>query len=335
MLSSPPVIVDADVLIRNVDYAVRKGHPGALLGVPSPPYSLLSGVVLFASTSVHGEAIRHLPEVAARRGVPEEVVWSTWDRVVLPAVRFVPLEEGTLDDSRIEGVDRPDRPTAELAALLAPSVLLTDNRRHFRSFGLPDTKTDEVAIDLFQVGRFTVGAKGVAFVPTAGGAALIEGAKKLAAKLGVELAVAIGLLGIAGAGYFLTRPRGRELRGRLANAGRQAVPVIAQHTAAAMEASERIEAFAIEPAVSADALSLLARHLAVHRSALSTVEVSELLGQHGFGFSGERAHRTETRAWLERTLCLSEIERGRWVLGFHARELLGARSEVSKVAGPP
>jgi hypothetical protein len=104
---------------------------------------------------------------------------------------------------------------------------------------------------------------------------LIEGAKKLAAKLGIELAVAIGLLGITGAGYFLTRPRGRELRGRLADAGRRAVPMIAEHAATAMEASERIEAFAIERAASADALSLFARHLAVHRSAMSTAEVSE------------------------------------------------------------
>jgi hypothetical protein len=332
MFPVPPAVVDADVLIRNVDYAIRKSYPGALFGIPSPRYSLLSGVSLFASTSVHGEAIRHLPDVAARRGVSEEVVWKTWDQLVLPAVRFVPLEEGAIEDPRIKGVDPADRPTAELASLLAPSVLLTDNRKHFRSFGLAETKTDTVAVDLFQVGQFTVGAKGVAFVPTVGGAALIEGAKNLAAKLGVELTVVIGLLGIAGAGYFLTRPRGRELRSRLADAGRRAMPLIAEQTVAAVQASERVEAFAIERAASPDALSLLARHLAVQQSAISSAGVSKLLLELGFGFSGARAHQTETRAWLERELCFSEIERGRWALGFHAKELLGARSDLDAVA---
>jgi hypothetical protein len=28
----PPTVVDADGLLRNVDFAWRKGHPGALMG---------------------------------------------------------------------------------------------------------------------------------------------------------------------------------------------------------------------------------------------------------------------------------------------------------------
>jgi hypothetical protein len=332
MFPLPPAVVDADVLIRNVDYAIRKSYPGALFGFPSPRYSLFSGVALFASTTVHGEAIRHFPDVAARRGVPEEVVWKTWNQLVLPAVRFVSLGKGAIEDPRIEGVDPADRPTAELASLLAPAVLLTDNRKHFRSFGLARTKTDTVAIDLFQVGQFTVGAKGVAFIPTVGGAALIEGVKKLAAKFGIELTIVIGLLGIVGTGYFLVRPRGREMRGRLADAGRRAMPLIAEQAVAAMQASERVEGFAIERMASPDAVSLLARHLAVRQSSMSTDDVSKLLKELGFGFSGGHAHQTETRAWLERELCFSEVERGRWALGFYAKELLGARSELAPVA---
>lgn len=326
MFPPPPVVVDADVLIRNVEYAVRRGHPGALLGVPNPRYSLFSSVAPFASTSVHAEAVRHLPEVADRRGVPEEVVWSVWDELVLRAVRFVPLEKGRIEDPRIAGVHPKDRPTAELASLLAPAVLLTDNRKHFRSFGLAETKTDDIAIDLFQIGQFTIGAKGVAFVPTLGGAALIDVAKKMATKLGVELTVLIWLLGLAGAGYFLTRPRGQEFRGRVADVGRRALPVIAEHATAALEAGERVGAFAIEPAGSPDALSILARHLAVQQSAMSTADVSRLLADYGLMFSGGRAHRTETRAWLESELCFTEIERGHWALGFHAKDLSGTPS---------
>jgi hypothetical protein len=321
MFPPPPVVVDADILLRNVDYAVRKGHPGALLGKASPRYSLLSGVVLFATTSVHGEAIRHLPEIADRREVPEDVVWSVWRQLVLPAVRFVSLEPGTVKDPRIEGVHPKDKPTAELAALLAPSVLATDNRKHFRSFALPETATDEVAIDLFHVGQFTIGAKGVAIVPTAGGAALIDGAKKLSARLGTEVVAAIGLLMIVGAGYYLTRPRGRELSGKLRRAAGRAAPVVGEQMVAALQASERIEAFAVKGRAPSP-LGLLARQLAVGQSEMTTLQVSEMLRWHGCEFSGGRPHRTETRAWLEHELCFHEVARGRWALGFHAEDLI-------------
>jgi hypothetical protein len=334
MFPSPPVVVDADVLLRNVDYAVRRGYSGALLGRASRRYSLLSGVVLFAATSVHGEAIRHLPEIAGRRGVSEDVVWSVWRQLILPAVRFVSLEPGTVDDPRIQDVHPKDRPTAELVGLLAPSVLITDNRKHFRSFALPKTATDEVAIDLFHVGQFTIGAKGVAIVPTAGGAAVIEGAKKLSSKLGTEVVAAIGLLMIVGAGYYLTRPGGRELRGKLRRAANQAAPVIGEQMVATLQASERIEAFAVKCAVAPGPSGLLARQLAVQQSEMTTVEVSEMLQWHDCEFSGDRSHRTETRAWLEHELCFHEVSRGRWSLGFHADDLTPPSPSSSLSSSP-
>lgn len=321
MFPSPPVVVDADVLIRNVDYAVRRGYTGALFGSASREYSLLSGVVLFAAPSIHGEVVRHLPEIADRRGVSEEVVCSVWNQIILPAVRFVPLQPGTVNDPRIRGVHPDDRPTAELAALLAPAVLATDNRKHFSSFALPDTKTDEVAIDLFHVGQFTIGAKGVVIVPTAGGAALIDGVKKLSARIGIEPIVAFAILTTLCAGYFLTRPRGRALLEKVGNSARRAAPVIAEQVAAAMQASERVEAFATARSTPVDALALIARHLAVAHSEMSTLEVAEMLRWHGYEFSGERSHRIQTRAWLESEPCFHEAMRGRWVLGFHAEAL--------------
>lgn len=307
--------------MRNVDYAVRNGYSGALLGRASRWYSLLSGVVLFATTSVHGEAVRHLPEIAARRGVSEDVVWSVWRQLILPSVRFVSLEPGTVSDPRIKGVHPKDKPTAELAALLAPSVLVTDNRKHFRSFDLSETATDKIAIDLFQVGQFTIGAKGVAIVPTAGGAALIDGAKKLSAKFGVEVVAVVGFLMVAGAGYYLTRPGGRELRGKVRRAVNQAAPVIGEQMVAALQASERIEAFAVKRAMAPNPLGSLARQLAVEQSEMTTLQVSELLRWHGWEFSGDRPHRTETRAWLEHEPCFHEVSRGRWAFGFHAEDL--------------
>ena len=83
-----PVVVDADVLYRNIDFAVRWGNPGALLGQASPSYSLIGGVVLFAATEVCDEAVRHMPDIARRRGVSLDVVDKAWRELILPSVRF-------------------------------------------------------------------------------------------------------------------------------------------------------------------------------------------------------------------------------------------------------
>jgi len=55
MLPPPPTVVDADVLLRNVDFAWRKGHPGALIALADGHYSMTSGVGLFAVVEVRAE----------------------------------------------------------------------------------------------------------------------------------------------------------------------------------------------------------------------------------------------------------------------------------------
>ena len=49
---SLPIVVDADVLHRNVDYYLWKGWIPSLLDGASMHYSLLTGVVLFATARV-------------------------------------------------------------------------------------------------------------------------------------------------------------------------------------------------------------------------------------------------------------------------------------------
>lgn len=58
MLMPVPVVVDADMLIRNVEYTIRKGWAGALLGRASGGYSLSTGVVLFAAAPAHVRRIQ-------------------------------------------------------------------------------------------------------------------------------------------------------------------------------------------------------------------------------------------------------------------------------------
>jgi hypothetical protein len=322
MLMPVPVVVDADVLIRNVEYTIRKGWAGALLGRASGGYSLASGVVLFAAASAGGEAIRHLPEVAERQGVDLQTVRATWNSLIVPNVRFVELRDDAVSDPRIECVHWKDVPTAILASLLAPAVLATDNRKHFRPFGLPDEiKTDAVAIDLYAVGEYGTGVNSAMLVPRLSGAMAVEGAKKVSAKLGNDAVALVGLVILGGLVLFLLSERGRSFRAKVSEAAREYGPPPMERVAEGMAASERVGEFAIERVGEPDALAVLARHLAVGQTMMSTVEVASELRQRRYAFRGAVRHETATRAWLVREPCFHEFQHGHWSLGYQAAAL--------------
>jgi hypothetical protein len=309
--------VDADVLIRNVDYAVRHGYVGALTRHASTRYSLTTGVALFASVDAAEEVQRHLPDIAERRQVAIDEVRRAWAESFAPAIRFVDVPDDLIDDPRIDGTDPKDRHTARLACLLAPAILATDNRKHFKPFALAATKTDNVAIDLAAVGQFITGAKGAAIIPTATGALTIEGSKKVVAKLGKRDALLVGAVLIGALVLFLTSERGRAMGSRLGEVAEELAPKLADLIESVDAASDRVHAFAIDPIAEPGPIGLLARRLATEKTVMTTVEVADWLGQQGLGFKGQRDHRAQTRAWLVRTACFEEVSRGRWALGHH------------------
>jgi hypothetical protein len=329
MLMPVPVVVDADVLIRNVEYTIRKGWAGALLGRASGGYSLSTGVVLFAAAPAGGEAIRHLPEVAERQGVDLQTVQATWNSLIVPNVRFVKLRDDAASDPRIEGVHPKDVPTAVLAALLAPAVLATDNRKHFRSFGLPDEiKTDAVAIDLYAVGRYGTGVNSATLVPRLSGAMAVEGAKKVSAKLGNDMTALLGLVILGGLVLFLLSERGRSFHAKIGKAAQEYGPPLMEWMAESIAASERVGEFAIERVGEPDALAALARHLAVGQTMMSTVELAGELRRRGYSFRREVRHETATRAWLMREPCFDEFQRGQWSLGYQSAVLASPSAEL-------
>ena len=324
MFFPAPVVVDADVLIRNVEYAIRTGRTGALLGGASSNYTLLSGVVLFAAPQIGGEAIRHLPEVAERRGVPVAKVRAVWNTLIVPNVRFVCVPPEVVADPRVEQVRElhaADVHTAALVALLAECVLATDNRKHFRPFGLPrfnEVPTDTVSVDLLFLAQFGMGVKGTMLVPTVAGAATIEGSKKLIAAVGRDGAALIALILLGGAILLATSERGRRVRTQIADVAREAGPPLMEYMAKTTAAGDRVGAFAVGRVSGPDALAVVARRLAIGQSVMTTAEVAQELRTHGFGFGAGRGHQVETRAWLSRTDCFHELRRGHWTLGYQA-----------------
>lgn len=324
MLYPVPVVVDADVLIRDVQYAATAGHLPRRLCSASGEYSLFTGVSLFSTPQVFGEAIRHLPDIAERTKMSETEVRTTWNREVVPKVRVVQIDEHAVTDARVAAVrelHHTDAPTAALAVVLAPAVLLTDNRKHFAPFGMPSTKSDAVAKDTVTLSEFGIGTRGAMLFPTLGGVGVFEGSKKVVAHVGKDGAALIGLLAVAGFWLFLTSARGRPVRARVTEVAREVGPPLAAMVEAAMAAGQRVDEFAVRRVGKADALAVVARRLAVGQPVMTTREVAQELQGRGFRFEGGGRFETRTRAWLVGQSCFHELSRGHWSLGYHAAEL--------------
>jgi hypothetical protein len=324
LLTTPPIVLDADVLSRQVDYAVRRGYEPALFVHASPAYSTFTGVVLFATTRVYEEAVRRLPEIATRRAVPVQKVVGAWNELVVPRVRFVDMTDLTVGDVRVaevEALDARDAPTAALACVLAPAILLTDNRKHFRPFAIPATKSDAVAVDLFEAGKLAQGVGGALVIPQLAGLGMVEGSKAVATKLGRDGAVVVGLLAVGALLVLLTSGRGRRFGTGIKRAASDAVPLIAQAMEAGTSAGRRITGFAIAPGDTGGAVGLVARRLALQTPTMATPEIASNLRSAGYSFTDEMCLEVATRRWLERTACFHEPRRGHWSLGFHVAPL--------------
>jgi hypothetical protein len=333
MLVPVPIVVDANVLLRNVEFASKHGHAGALFTHASGDYSQWTGIVLFAAAEVGDEIERHLPRFAHARGLDLGHARETLNKLILPYVRFVELDGTNLDDPRIDAVrklDPDDEHTAALVSLLAPAILMTDNRRHFAPYALkafndttvePIAISNRAAIDLRKMGEVELGMRGVVMLPTVTGAVTIEGSKKLIGKLGPDWTAVIGLLLLGGAVLFLTSDRGRDVRARARDLAREAGPPLMRMMEEYAAATDRAGALAVEPAGARDAMALVARRMAIGRPVMKTRDIADMLRSEGYSFDSKRKFETETRAWLVRTPCFVEHQTGTWTLGYHLREL--------------
>ena len=320
-----PIVVDADVLHRNIDYCLRKGWNPSLLDSASTDYTLFTGVVLFATARVQEEVESQLEEIAARREVAREDVVGVWNEVFLPRVRFVEISESDVEDPRIEEVRTlhdADAATAALAVLLAPCIVLTDNRKHFAPLGLRDTPTDTIALDAHELSRYYRSANLMMIVPTITGAMAIEGSKKIVSMIGREATALIALV-LLGAAVVLWRsePDG-QLRQSAKHLAHGIGPPLTVAATRALDLTDQMSVLAIEPPSSPDsALRFTAKILSTRQTVITTADISRRLRERDYRFTGPQAQATQARRWLLAQACFVEQRRGHWTIGYHADPL--------------
>lgn len=329
-----PVVVDADVLSRSVDYAIRKGYAPAVVGKASPAYTNWSGVVLFVTEQVYEETIARFADIALARGVSIETVERTWDALFVSHVRVITIDADLVRDARVDGVaraDLDDAPTAALAVILAPCILLTDNHSHFAAFGLGYENATAVAVDVWHLGQFMERLNIGSLPPRLASAAVFEGGKTMVRWLGRDGTLLVALVLFGAAVIYWRSDSGKRLKQAVSEGAadfvREYGPAIQRGWEEGMEAADRLAGFAVEPGET-NALALLARHLAVNEPSMKTAEIANQLRLWGYGFTPAHTHQKKVRAWLVRTSCFWESERGHWIFGYHHRTIHPPAVEV-------
>jgi len=213
-------VVDANALLSCVGNDCRKG-PGwqsDLLRMTKRGIA-----TLYASDHVYFEVYEHLPKIARWSKVPVGVLRARFEANYLPRLRFVTVSTTDVVDPQVLAISDPDDvPTGQLAKLVAPCVVFSEDR-HLRKPGLAPEDWRAVtgrAIDLIEAAanqyELARTANHGISLPLTGA---IELCKFVGRRTGLSPWVIAGVAGV-GVALYLKSPERRK------TAGKYVVPVI-------------------------------------------------------------------------------------------------------------
>ncbi len=123
-------MVDANVLIEEALRRVTRpdARPTALAHLMA-----IHAIRLFGKADLLDEVAEHLPRLASRKGLDPGAATAVIDAEYAPRIRLVDVRDILLPDAegrlqQVAAKDPDDEPTARLARLLDPSILLTRDR---------------------------------------------------------------------------------------------------------------------------------------------------------------------------------------------------------------
>lgn len=206
------VIVDTDALISSVDNDLRKGHRSRILRMATAGTARV-----FAAQHVYEECYRRLPKVASRGPISLAQMIAHFESNYLPRVRFVnPGERAACDlqSKVVAAADPADEPTARLAHLLAPVVVISGDK-HLRGPGLAPENWRSVAGSLVDVAHADGSLAGFTAAFTVPPPVTAMAVRAVARRLGVPPLAFAGSLAALIAIWLSDPSRRAELRYRI------------------------------------------------------------------------------------------------------------------------
>lgn len=199
-------VVDANAILSSVanDCQQGPGWKSRLLRMTDS-----GSAVLYAPDHIYGEVYEHLPRMAWFSRVPLEVLRARFEAEYLPTMRYVTVDTTAIVDPQVLAITDPDDvPTGQLAKLIAPCVVFSEDK-HLRRPGLAPSAWRDAAqfgVDLVEGVTGQRIAGNLATLPFCGGAGLIAFAGR---KTGISPWIIGGIMA-AGAAYVLASPQRRQ-----------------------------------------------------------------------------------------------------------------------------
>ena len=200
-------VVDSDALLSSIDNHCRTNRPSRIARL-ARSYQ----VEVLASDHVYGEVYNGFRKIAKSSPCTVDRLRSLFEESYLPYIRWVKVDPAGFEhDDRIQAVlniDDTDVPTARLASLIGPCLVLSGDRS-LRTPGFAPTEWRPAAgsaVTMVTAEARSEGAAGAMGMPVVG---VVAGTVKLGNRVGVPWFLSVALLG-GGVALLLQDPTRRS-----------------------------------------------------------------------------------------------------------------------------
>jgi len=306
-LSIQPVVLDTNIILRDMAYPVRTGRRTNLV------HSALAGSFrLFVARHVIDEVEEKLSGFIHGRKLDEQRAWEVWRADYLPLLRVVDVPDDIADErvAQVGSVDADDVPTARLTLLIAPCNAISGDNALIKA-GLTSVAGQEY-LDFVRHGKVAADGDqvlvGASMLGTLSLFALRETVKAIVPP---GWGLAAGFL-LAGAGLFAMQ-QGYVSRERLGRAATQLEPFVTEAGAALEQytnARVSLAASAIHAEQPADLRGKIARYLAKAPHPCSGTKIAQAISN-----DTSRVTPKAVNAVLRGCSAFVEVRRYAWQLG--------------------
>ena len=308
-----PVVLDTSCVRTGLHSQLTQGR------VPATLHLAESGKArLFMEKETLIETWERLPRFADQMGVPLSQLRSLFEDHWLPLISVVSLSDALRKvDPRATAVlarDPDDYPTAALAALLSPCILLTRNHKDFAPLGVrTPTQGVDAILAVIEVRAGETQLQAVALVPASPVIAVAGATKWAADRIGPAAYLILAVLVVGGIYLYRKQPEERKeaIRNFAVESGKLLMEQANQATATVNNAEEQLGACLVPGPEKQTPASAVLRHLALAESSMSAQQLCDVLD------NSVRPKVLDLRAFLHNSKpdIVREARRGSFLLG--------------------
>jgi hypothetical protein len=301
-------VIDSDALLPSIDNHCRTHSPSRILRIAESRSS-----VAFAADHVYGETYQGFEKLAKSSSASVDELRACFEEDSLPVIRWVTTPTEQIVDERVSLVtDVTDIPTAQLASLIAPCLVLSQDKSLRRPGFAPDEWRPAAGhgADIVRAAGEQEGGAMVMGLPVVG---VVGGGIKLGEAVGLPWWASLAIMGAGGYLILRSPDRRRTISEKVWPVVEIFFEMMAEAVAREQAATQELKGVLFEPAVPPTVKQQIATVLARTREPQLAQEIQAAIELH---FDDDPPPTvTEVRDVLKASPEFTTVERYRWQLG--------------------